>query len=477
VRDGPDGREPPVKLSVILVIACSTALPLGAPVWAQTLPRPNPPPQVCVGSKCASSAAPTVTPPAGSAVSTTTSAVTSTPAGSLKFHPGFYPYFNYAHGVDMVHFGTGQDGRDLQLINSLAPNDNVAGIAIAIMWRTIDTGTTAPNYDWTVIDAYLKAVKSVGKRLRVRVQDATYTSGWSVANGQRTVPDWLVAKYGAENVLINYSQPPRGVAAKRYNPDVTGAYIAMMQAMAARYDSDPSFEGVTMFEETAMSVDVSGNAVTPATPGADWSQGSYSDPAGSATMFGQLYRLLQACRAAFATSNVQLPGNYLFRSADNVQSWNAILQAIQANKAMAGGPDSWIADWVYPDVPYTGPQSAPQLGGSPSTNPLYYRSLPPDELYRGWAPGYPSYVGKILFGPDAEASDFGGYITQDMTPIPTLADLWKVHGAALDKAQYFFFDINYLPSGNYGGAPQQWSTGQYPWVQSAGSTNTTNPYK
>ncbi len=56
----------------------------------------------------------------------------------------------------------------------------------------------------------------------------------------------------------NYKPAPRGVAAKRYSAEVTNAYIAMFQAMAARYDADPNFEGVTMFEETAFGIDTSG---------------------------------------------------------------------------------------------------------------------------------------------------------------------------------------------------------------------------
>ena len=154
--------------------------------------------------------------------------------------------------------------RDQQLIASLKPNDNVEGIAIAIMWRTIDTGKTGgPNYDWSVIDAYLKACKAVNKRLWVRVHDAAYGAGASVANGKRVVPDWMVNKYGLENVEVDYAPAPRGIAAKRYSPTVNNAFIAMYQAMAARYDSDPNFEGVTMFEETAYGIETGGNSVTP----------------------------------------------------------------------------------------------------------------------------------------------------------------------------------------------------------------------
>ncbi len=407
---------------------------------AQSAKRPLPPPQICIGSNC----------------------VTSQPAttGTLKFHPGMYPFFNYAGGVSSSRFGT-----DLPFIQNLKPNDNVAGIAIAVMWATIDKGTTdGPVYDWTVIDAYLKAVKSVNKQLWVRVQDAFYGSNNSVANGNVSVPKWLVAKYGASNVMVDYAPAPRGVAAKRYNTVVNNAYIAMFQAMAARYDSDPNFEGVTMFEETAYGIETG-----PGSTGADYSPQS---------MFSHLYALMDGLRdpqKGFKTSNVQLSGNYLFKSSDSAANWEDVFQHIKDHKMMLGGADSWIESWTYPNLPYSGPQQGGP--GSPAkTNPQYTRALAADEVYRGWWKGSSDWRGKILFGPDVEISDIGGYVTKSMKPIPTLEDIWKVRGN-LDKAHYFFFDINFQPSGNYGTAAQQWATAQYPWVKSAGPTNTVNPYQ
>jgi hypothetical protein len=73
-----------------------------------------------------------------------------------------------------------------------------------------------------------------------------------------------------------------------------------------------------------------------------------------------------------------------------------------------------------------------------------------------------------------EVTDIGGYVTKNSNPVPTLAEIWKVRGG-LDRSQYFFFDINNGNTGNYGGPPQQWAA-QYQWVQSAGATNTKNPY-
>jgi hypothetical protein len=417
--------------------------------------RPQPPPQVCIGNNCVSGS----TPPSN--------------VGSLKFHPGFYGYFNYAGGNGLNRLGNGNDGKDLQLINQLTPNDNLAGIAIAVMWTTLDRGTTGPSYDWSVTDAYLAAAKKVGKRLWIRVHDTQITKGASVAAGRSVVPKWLVNKYGAQNVMLNYEPVGTGVFTKRYNPDVTGAYIDMLQAMAARYDSDPNFEGVVMFEETAFGVDISGSSVTLDTPGADYSNDA---------MFTQLYRLMAAMRdpnKGFKTSNVLLSANYLFRGADNVTNWQNVLAKVEQYKMVLGGPDSWIPEWVYPRLPMTDTAqitaagSATALAAAPA-NPSYKRSLYGDEVYRGWKPGSTNWRGRILFGPDAEATDFGGYVTKNMNPLPTLAEIYKIRGG-VDQAHYFFFDINYLPTGNYGGPAQQWA-GQYAWVKQAGPTNTKSPY-
>jgi hypothetical protein len=153
-----------------------------------------------------------------------------------------------------------------------------------------------------------------------------------------------------------------------------------------------------------------------------------------------------------------------------------VFTQIQKYRMVLGGADSFIASWVYPSLPTATAQiSGP--GTSNHSNPEYRRSIFSDEVYRGWWKGSTDWRGKILFGPDVEITDIGGYITKNMNPIPTLADIWEVRGPKLDRSHYFFFDINWAPSGNYGTPAQQWSTAQYPWVKSAGSTNTTNPYQ
>jgi hypothetical protein len=439
-----------MALRGLFAFCLGVALLSSGAALAQSTKRPQPPPQICIGSNCATTA------PASS--------------GALKFHPGFYGYFNYAGGNTLGRLGNGGDGKDLQVINSLKPNDNFAGIAIAIMWATIDTGTSGPAYDWSVTDAYLKAAKAAGKRLWIRVHDTQITKGASVAAGSAVVPRWLISKYGAQNVMLNYAPVGTGIFAKRYNPVVTNAYIAMLQALAARYDSDPNFEGVVMFEETAFGVDTSGSTVTTQTPGADYS---------SDAMFTQLYNLMAAMRdpaKGFQTSNVMLSGNYLFKGADSPAAWTDVLTHVEKYHMVLGGPDSWIPSWTYPRLPMANAAQIPgaATAAASAVNPDYHRSIYADEVYRGWKPGSTDWRDRILFGPDVEATDFGGYITRSMNPLPTLAEIWKVRGG-LDRAHYFFFDINYGPTGNYGGTAQQWAA-QYQWVQSAGSTNTKSPY-
>ena len=196
-------------------------------------------------------------------------------------------------------------------------------------------------------------------------------------------------------------------------------------------------------------------------------------------MFDQLYALMAGLRdpvKGFKTSNVQLAGNYLFKSSDSAANWTAIFQKIQQYKMMLGGADSFIPSWVYP-VSLSVDAAAIAGPGTTRVNPDYRRGVFSNEVYRGWWKGSTDWRGKILFGPDAEITDFGGYITQNMKPIPTVADLWEVRGPKLDRAHYFFFDINWQPSGNYGTPAQQWLTGQYPFIKAQGqSVNTVNPY-
>jgi hypothetical protein len=172
--------------------------------------------------------------------------------------------------------------------------------------------------------------------------------------------------------------------------------------------------------------------------------------------------------------------NYLFKSSDSAGNWAAVFTQIQKYRMMLGGADSFIASWVYPVLPtaaaaqITGAVTGP--GITTQTNTSYRRGIFSDENYRGWWKGSTDWRGKILFGPDTEITDIGGYITRNMNPIPTLADIWEVRGPKLDRSHYFFFDIDWKYSGNYGTPAQQWAA-QYAWVQSAGPTNTTNPYQ
>src|SRR5882672_10905252 len=342
-----------LRIWLASILGVTLSLSVGTALAATK--RPQPPPQICIGSNCVTTPDPTSN------------------TGTLKFHPGFYGYFDYAGGDTLGRLGNGSDGKDLQLINTLKPNDNLAGIALVLMWTTLDRGTTGPQYDWSVPDAYMAAAKAVGKRVWIRVHDTIISKNWSVAAGKSVVPKWLISKYGAQNVMVNYAPVGTGVFTKRYNPNVMSAYIDLLQAIAARYDSDPMFEGVAIFEETAFGVDTSGSSVTMNTPGADYSNDA---------MFTQLYRLMAAMRdpvKGFKTSNVLLSANYLFKGADSPSAWTDVLSHVEEYKMVLGGPDSWIPSWTYPRMPLTdGGQKAAATSiaafAAAPVNPGYKRS-------------------------------------------------------------------------------------------------------
>ena len=65
----------------------ATTILISGEVYAQTAEKkPQPPPSVCIGSNCVEAPGPSA-------------------GGTLKFHPGFYPFFNYADGISPAEIG------------------------------------------------------------------------------------------------------------------------------------------------------------------------------------------------------------------------------------------------------------------------------------------------------------------------------------------------------------------------------------
>jgi hypothetical protein len=411
---------------------------------------------------------------------------------SITSNFGLYAWFDYAGGVDNGRYTNGDKG----IIEATAPGDGLTGFGAHQMWRTIDSGSgSAAVYDWSVIDNYIASCAKVGKKLWWRFHEALISQKWSVANGQRVVPTWISnAMGGPQFSQFNYSTVAPGILSKRYNATLVQYWINFLKAFVARYDNNPVMEGFTIYEETAINGDSSGTSVTVATPGADYSNQGCQD---------QLIRIINAVRDPAQINCKRLActigQNYLFAGFDSQARWDQIFQACIANNVGMTGPDSWIEDWTYENIPYTNKNYPQQNANGSKTDPTYNtkknRGLYTDRIYRGWYGGT-DYRGKILWAPDMELTDSGGYVTKNMNPVPTPADIWKVRGPGLDNSHYFFFDVLYGPTGykaknsdgtlvspNQGPA-QAWNdsanptAGVYNWVKTVKPvTNHVSPYK
>lgn len=422
--------------------------------------------------------------PGQNAAATTPSAET----GGLRANYGMYPSFYYSGGLSTTHFTNSDHG----VINASASVPQIAGFHGQSLWRSIDAGVAGaagPAYNWTVLDEYVNACAAAGKQAWFCLAEAFISSGSTVANGGKVVPDWISAQMGGVQFsTINYKQPDQagGVATKRYSATLIGYWIKFLTAFVARYDNNPNVEGFTIWEETAYNVDTTGTSVTTATPGADFS-GSQQIP--------QMLRVIAAVRDTNQINaqnlNFCIGANYLFQGQYDTQAnWDSVFKALEAAQGGFQGPDTWLQSWTCPCTPLTA-VNYPQQNANAATNlphsgnTGYYRSLPADNYYRGWFGGT-DYRGKVICFPRCEVTDLGGYITQSLSPVPTPGNLYTTR-MTYDRPQYFSFDVITVESGYTGngtgafpgaGPAQQWSTGGLPFIKTltVPTTSTVNPY-
>jgi chitodextrinase len=415
---------------------------------------------------------------------TQTSPVVTT--SGLRQNYGIYPSFYYAGGINTSHFNNSDHG----VITASSTVPQIKGFAGQFLWRQVDTGgASAAVYDWTIPDAYLAACKAAGKQCWFRICEAFISNGASVATNSKVCPNWVSNVMGGTQFsTINYNAADNGggVLSKRYSTTLVNLWIAFLKAFVARYDSDPFMEGFTIYEESAMDVDQSGTSVTVSTPGADFSEQGCMD---------QLLRIIAAVRDPNQINcqkmNVCVGVNYLFRTFDTQPKYDQLYTALKAAKMGAQGPDTFISSWTCPNTPLTNINFPQQNANSPnntktSTNPNgYQRSIASDTFYRGWKGGH-DYRGELIWAPDCEVTDMGGYITKAMNPVPTAADLFATR-ISYDKPHYFSFNVITRESGYTGngtgafpgaGPDQQWSTGSLPWLKSLSlpTIATPSPY-
>lgn len=143
-----------------------------------------------------------------------------------KYHPGHY--------VDLLRYQVLSDAGRF-LIPSLKPG--VAGVQTRYLWRDLEP--RPGEYDFSRIESDLKVLADKHKQLIVVVADKSFKS-------ELPVPDYL-----AGHALPNRKG---GYTVRRWDRYVVERWVRLVQALGARFDANPNFEGVGT-EESSPSLD------------------------------------------------------------------------------------------------------------------------------------------------------------------------------------------------------------------------------
>lgn len=436
----------------------------------------------------------------GNGPAASASATTQAAAGgpSLRNNVGHYACFDYAGGVNSSRFTSGDQG----IINSVATgqSDNLMGFSFIISWRAIDTGTTAANFNWTVVDQYANACRAKQKHWWCWLSPFFLFPGGgaSCTTGAKTVPDWVYNQsvFNAQgNMKTGGGVAGGGTYPKYYNTAVQTAILQFFQAFVTRYESDPLCEGLIFSIGSSIVVL---NAVD--TLGIKQPQINYDTDYSDTKMKNAYITFMQQWRSMTSVLNLHMSLDYMFYQGDsNPQNWIDMLNAVQQYKCIGGGPDCLSKNWVYPNATpaITGstPQSTFCLTPQPDArfavaqtptarnNSCFSRGVSSDQYYVGWK-GFPAYKGRIKWGKTQELTEMGGYIGQFAA-----SDAWETSGPKLYNVSYQHWDVNYGPAGNYGmnTAPNTlwlastaydatYGPSVYRWIQSAGPITAPNPY-
>ena len=319
--------------------------------------------------------------------------------GSIKWHPGHYMMIRNSHK---------HDAEDLGYVTLLANEPMVTGVLRDWMWKDIETGKGV--YDFSEIDAYLNALKSMPnpKRFIIRIENRSFGG-----HDGSVVPDYMLSDpiYMGGNVPMSH-----GLVARIWEAPVMDRLIALIQALAQRYDSNPYVEGIST-SETA--IGFSSEYLAPST---------FS----TAALLTQLQRYVTASRLAWFHSNVFIETNFLGSNSQMQELLNASVTA----QAVVGGPD------VVPD--------------SPSQS---------DKIVQGAAGKGTDYRGTVAIKSEVQATELG---LRSKFPLPEIYDV----AYNTNHANYILWDRN----DSYGTPDVQWTTGILPFIRSDnGKTYTTCP--
>jgi hypothetical protein len=279
-----------------IAISLSALVPV-----AGTAAVPNPPPQICVGSKCA------------------TTAVAST--SKLKWHPGHYVQSDFYLTASTLAATYADIDRMAAVVDG-SGNPRFKGYMVQFHWSDIEP-TSQGAYSSTEVGL----INSVLNRLTTNYKYNGVTVPFRLMIKVRVevgnnLPAYItsgISGLGADAVTCTGSGPG-SYAPALWRAPVMNAYAKMLSYLGGLYDSNPYVEGIVALEETSI------NYTSPP-----------SDFSGSA-FYAQLQNLVSVLNTSWPTSVKTFYPNFGPTGTD--QSWiNTAMAYAAANGWGAGGPD------------------------------------------------------------------------------------------------------------------------------------------
>jgi hypothetical protein len=257
----------------------------------------------------------------------------------IKFNPGHYAWYvppydaTFLSGYRIDYYTAAY----VTFINTLAGNSNIKGVLISPYWKALE-GATAGDYaaGFAAMDTILAAAAAIGKKVIVRAESRV-DGGFGQLND--VFPDYIVngASYGTQIIYHSGTTIYSSTTAKVWETATMDRYIAMTQAYAARYDSNPT---LTMWGngETAISIPNGTGTFTQL----DW--------------LTQLKRYLIAARTAFATTEIRCCANDLYPGTGTAIDlyMDDLLSTCDTYAIAVGGPDVYPATVTQADRMFAG---------------------------------------------------------------------------------------------------------------------------
>ncbi len=226
---------------------------------------------------------------------------------------------NYGHYFSTHYSDTPADAA------MLCEQAGVSGVVWRQTWQEVEPSQGV--YDFSSFDRVLGAIAASHKpncQLWLFVEFKSFNNS-SVKN---PCPVYLQAQHSAPN-----SNGEGAATCFMWEPTVTDAYVAMMKAAAAHFDSNPRVEGLILQES---SLGFNGAYSQDEADGGSYSALAWRDA---------LIEIIDQCAASFANSRCISFLNFLNGGQSYLHDISAAISALPANQVCFSGPD------VLPDSP------------------------------------------------------------------------------------------------------------------------------